>query len=562
MHVKLQDGTIEEMPDAVAMKVIRARKGSEVDAPRSPAIRPAAPQEGYDGSWESAVFPRATEGTPGSFAAKLGGDILSLPFRALATAPAAIGAGDESIGESMNRTGAKSDEPGWMQFLDEVIRSPVNALLPGATRAGGSLFKAAGRPAGAFASAALQTAPASLAIGAAGQAKNMAEGKPVSVSEAAIETALAQALGTGIGGVMGYGARKLTDRTGQARAAAKQKIAEQMAPKDEALAMGIEPGQPGAAMIDDVLPELTIPQIRRSERGLPLAESAESEARDAFMRMMKFLPGKKDRAIWEAGFRMADDPKILEELLRDAKTIPDIVANQQAGKSARIAARAPITQAMDATGKTVPIADLVKAAEEAVLSMRKGSAAPAEATRAVGNVERLLYTPPPGQRAVYQDVSGDFVSSPPYSGALPMNAETELVPSVAQDLKSALYSRSRFDTPDANVRDEAIRATALAAKRKLEEIDPTGKLKATNAAMADWIAASEGFLRAESRNANRDKRSDIMQFLFPKDSPDEIRRILLKAKLARGAGGAFESSSRVSPTLVPAASDNARSSTR
>lgn len=581
MRIQLSDGAVKDVPNEIAAQFIRAKKAT-IAPPAPPAASPAPARSGYDGSWESAVFPRATEGTPGSFAAKLGLDIASGPFRALATAPEAgaslwnsareaIPYGDklpkanevESIGESMHRTGGRPDEPGWMQFLDDVLRSPVNAVLPGATRAGGALFKAAGKPAGALASAAIQSAPASLAIGASGQAKNVAEGKPVSLSQAAIDAAVAQALGTTVGGVLGYGARKLSDRTGQAREAAKQKIAEKMMPRDEALAMGIEPGQPGAVAISETAPELTIPQIKQSERGLPYAERAEADARDAFMGMMKFLPGKKNRAIWEAGFRLADDPKILEELLRDAKTIPDIVANQQAGKALRIAAREPITQAMDATGKKVPVADLVRAAEEAVLSMRKGSAAPTEANRAVAGMERVLYTPPPGQRAVYRDPgTGDFASSPTYSGDLPINAETELLPSVAQDLKSSLYSRARFETPDANVRDEATRATALAAKRALEEIDPTGKLKATNAAMADWIAASEGFLRAESRNANRDPRSKIMQTLFPKNSPEEIRRILMRAKLARSVGGAFESAETAIPRVVPAATDNARSSTR
>lgn len=574
MRIQLSDGAIKDVPNEIAAQFIRAKKATvapSVLAQDEPSRRysprfdkrlsQATPEALAGPSWKKAIFPRATERTPGSFAAKLGGDVLSLPFRALATAPAAMGAGDETIGESMARTGGRKDEPGWMQFLDEVLRSPVNAVLPGATAAGGMLHKVLGSTAKIVPSMALRMVPASLAIAGGNQAQNLSEGKPVSVSQAAIDAALAEALSVGVGAGFGKAAQKLSDRTGKAKVIAQNEVRQKMMPPDEALAMGITPEETIAPRMVDESVELTIPQIKRAERDLPVAEKTEAEARDAFMRMMKFLPGKANRSIWEAGFRLADDPKILEELLRDAKTIPDIVANQQAGRSARIAARAPITKALDATGKKIPVSDLVDAAREAVLTMRKGEAAPAEATRAVRGIENLLYTPPAGQRAVYRDPgTGDFATYPTYSGDLPINAETELLPSVTQDLKSALYSRARFETPDAGVREMAKRGAALKAKQALEEIDPTGKLKATNAAMADWIAASEGFLRAESRNANRDKRSAFMQKLFPQDSPEEIRRILLRAKAAKAAGEGAGLAGETVPGLIlrGAATDNAR----
>jgi hypothetical protein len=563
MHIKLADGTIEEMDDAVAVKLIRARKATEVDAPK-PVTRPAAPEPtpGYDGSWESAIFPRATAGEPGSFAAKFAGDALSLPFRALATLPAL--ADGETVGESMARTKGRPDEPGWMQGLDELVRDPVNAFLPAAGRAGGALVKAAGRPASVLGTAALASLPASLAIAGGNQAENMAEGRPVSLSEAALDAAIAEALGTGIGGILGKGSQMLGSRRAAAMDRAEQARKPVLSSRSVDLEEGFLPAitPDGAPMAGEIVPPSTVAQIRRAERDLPFAERKQAEARDAFMRMMKFLPGKSNRGIWEAAFRQASNPAYLDELLRGAETVPDIVANAQAGVAARAEGPRAIMTHLDASGKRVPVDDLVQAGLDHLLKLRTGSAKPAEINRAVRDLEQLMRTPEPGQRAIYAapDEFG-FSTSPSASGDFPLNARESYLPSQARELKTTLQGRAKYNAPDANVKQELAKAVARKARETIESLDETGTLGAKNRELGDWLAPMEGYLRAESRDANRDSRSLWSQYLQkispPTESPQGVRRTLQVASAADkvGAAGRALGSSRFLQTAPVAQVD-------
>ena len=158
----------------------------------------AQPEQSLADYLAGALLPRTVSGGEGGFVPKFAGDVQSIPGRAIAT----LAAPGESVAESMARTGGKAGEPAWMQTLDRILRDPVNAVLPGAARAGGALAKmapGAGKVAMAG-RAALAMAPASAAIGGGGGMERISEGKPFGAGEALKDAAIAEGTGLGVAG--------------------------------------------------------------------------------------------------------------------------------------------------------------------------------------------------------------------------------------------------------------------------------------------------------------------------------------------------------------------------
>lgn len=207
-------------------------------------IPPEVVAEQPGASWVDALFPRASravnEGRGAGTASAW--DAYSLPWRALSagvqTGAQALGAAydgskndQETFREAMARTGGSSQDPWFVQALDQIVRAPENtifapaaamrsaAALPawlakyipagirGAT-AGLELGAAAGDRASRLGRGVVRAIPATSAIVASSQGERIASGDPVSPLEAGAMLGAGLGLG-GLGPMMEKGGAQL-----------------------------------------------------------------------------------------------------------------------------------------------------------------------------------------------------------------------------------------------------------------------------------------------------------------------------------------------------------------
>ena len=195
-------------------------------------IPPEVAPEAAPTSWVEAMFPRASaainEGRGAGTASAM--DFYSLPWRASAagvqTGAQALGAAmtgspndQETFREAMARTGGSSQDPRFVQAIDQIVRAPENTFLAPAgfasaalpawlakfapawvrgTAAGVELGANTGSRSMKAVQGATKAAPASAAVGASSQGERISSGRPVSPMEAASLTGLGL-IGGGLG---------------------------------------------------------------------------------------------------------------------------------------------------------------------------------------------------------------------------------------------------------------------------------------------------------------------------------------------------------------------------
>lgn len=291
------------------------------------------------------------------------------------------------------------------------------------------------------------------------------------------------------------------------------------------------------------------------------AKKAAADAPAAFMRMMKFLPGQQRMAVWKAGKEFAEDPALRAEVLKGAKTVPDVAANFERGKEQRLAAIGPAMAAADATGKLVSLREAVQSGRRSALEMEPGTASPKDRAKAVRWLMERVLVPPKGEApewsrvvtGVLPDGSIQTVTVRHPEG-LPLNAVERVKPTEARPVKTNLYHGIDFADPEhSEAREVAMEGAARSIREQIEAIDPTGTIAEKNRAAGKFLGAELGFARAATRDANKYKQGILAKIglLPPRDTPASIRRLDLLERLYSGAGKVLESPTTAGTVRAP-----------
>lgn len=321
---------------------------------------------------------------------------------------------------------------------------------------------------------------------------------------------------------------------------------------------------PGAGQIATdaalaVLPDAIIAPAGRfaTAQAKKVAKSAPA----AFLRMMKFLPGQQRMAVWKAGKEFAEDPALRAEVLKGAKTVPDVAANFERGKEQRLAEIGPAMAAADATGKLVSLREAVQSGRRSTLEMEPGTASPKDRAKAVRWIMERILVPPKGEApewsrvvtGVLPDGSIQTVTVRHPEG-LPLNAVERVKPTEARPVKTNLYHGiDCADPAHSEAREVAMEGAARSIREQIEAIDPTGTIAQKNRAAGKFLAAERGFQRAVTRDANRGKEGILAKIglLPPRDTPAAIRRLDLLARLYAGIGKGLESPTTAGAVRAP-----------
>lgn len=280
--------------------------------------------------------------------------------------------------------------------------------------------------------------------------------------------------------------------------------------------------------------------------------AARDAAGEAFMQMMKFLPGERNRSVWEAGRRFAMNPEMRRELVAGASDVQDVVNNFVRMREAESAAHRAAVDALDQSGQRIDMRRVANAAAEAA---RRAPTDPRTREEAALWARQHLLVPDEG--AIYahptqpQFVHGEqILDFSPRTLGVPLNAVEERLPSDAIRMRARAARNIRWDDPGASsAQDEAMVGAYRDVAQQLEAIDP--RIADVNARIAPFLAANKGFMRAESRAANRSPRGPWQRYLYGAEAtPARVRALDIASKAAGQFAGAAEGGGRATAAGV------------